>query len=60
MGEKLKNSKNRCLTVNKAVSYYFAAQEYLKKKEKEFILGELDHFKATGEHYTFEETFSDE
>ena len=54
---KLKKAKNKSKLVNKALEYYFSAQEYLKKKEEEFILWEFAHYENTGESYSFDETF---
>lgn len=57
--KQIANSKNRSALVNKALEYYFKAQAFLKSKEEEFILSELEHYQKTGEHYTFDETFKD-
>jgi len=55
--EKLKSAKNRSKTVNLALSFYFESQKVLKKKEEEFILNEVAHYRDSEESYTFEETF---
>lgn len=52
-------AKNKSRLVNQALTYFFDAQKFLKEKEEEFILNELKHYQDTGEHYTFDETFSD-
>ena len=57
--EKIEKTNNRSRLINEALSYFFNAKEFLKEKEEEFILGELAHYKNTGEHYTFDETFKD-
>lgn len=54
----LKNAKNKSKVVNKAISYFFASREFLKKKEIEFIKKELQHYEETGESYTSDEVFS--
>ncbi|MBI5415060.1 hypothetical protein HZA38_06140 [Candidatus Peregrinibacteria bacterium] len=54
---KVTSAANKSKVVNTAVEYYFRAQDYLAKKEEEFILQELKHYKKTGERYTFEEVF---
>ena len=56
--KKIAKAKNKSKVVNDAIAYYFAAKDYLKEKEEEFILGELKHYQETGEAYTFEETFN--
>lgn len=57
--KRIANSKNRSALVNKALDYFFKAQSFLKSKEEEFILSELERYEKTGEHYTFDETFKD-
>jgi len=42
--KRVKNKKNRSKTINAALDYYYKAQEFLKKKEEEFILQEFEHF----------------
>lgn len=56
---RITDANNRSKLVNDALTYFFTAQDYLKEKEEEFILGELKHYQDSGEHYTFEETFRD-
>jgi len=56
---RITDASNKSKLVNEALSYFFAAKDYLKEKEEEFILNELKHYKDSGEHYTFEETFRD-
>lgn len=57
--EKIVDADNRSKLINEALAYFFHAQDYLKEKEEEFILGELANYKDTDEHYTFDETFKD-
>jgi len=52
--------KNRSKLVNKALEYYFTAQDFLKKKEEEFILQELGHYRKTGERYSLEKTLEED
>lgn len=56
---KIQGADNRSRLVNEALAYFFSAKDFLKEKEEEFILGELAHYKKTGEHYSFDETFND-
>ena len=56
---KISGTSNRSKLVNDALAYFFAAKDYLKEKEEEFILNELKHYQDSDEHYTFEETFRD-
>lgn len=55
---KIQAASNKSKVVNTALKFYFDSKELLKKKEEEFILNELAHYEATGEVYTFEETFN--
>ena len=55
---KIKWLKNRSKFVNEALKYFFAAKDYVKKAEQDFILWELAHFEKTWESYTFKETFN--
>lgn len=54
----LKGTPNKSKVVNIALRFYFDSKATLKKKEEEFILNELAHYEATGETYSFEETFN--
>ncbi len=52
------NADNKSKMVNVALSFYFDSKKLLKKKEEEFILGELAHYENTGESYSLEATFN--
>ncbi len=56
--QKVKEVKNRSAFVNKALNYYLDANEFLQRKEEEFILNEFHHYLDTGESYSFEDTFN--
>ncbi len=49
---------NKSKVVNVALSFYFDSKKLLKKREEEFILGELAHYENTGESYNLDETFN--
>lgn len=55
--QKLAKAENKSKTVNIALRFFFDSKELLKKREEEFILNELGHYKDTGESYSFDETF---
>lgn len=56
----LKNAPNRSKLVNKALSYYFKAQNFIKNKEEEFLLLELaDYQQNPTKGKTFEEIFGE-
>ena len=58
--EDLKNTSNRSKIVNKALSYYFKAQNFVKEKEEEFLLLELaDYQQNPTKGKTFEEVFGE-
>lgn len=54
---KLQSVNNKSKMVNAALKFYFDSKELVKKKEEEFILNEIAHYEATGESYTWDETF---
>lgn len=56
--KKLQEASNKSKVVNAALQFYFDSKALLKQREETFILDELAHYEATGESYTFEETFS--
>ena len=56
----LKNAPNRSKLVNKALDYYFKAQNFIKDKEEEFLLLELaDYQQNPAKGKTFEEIFGE-
>lgn len=57
--KELKKAKNKSKVVNLALSFYFDAQEILKKRQEEFILNELKHYQESGESYSLKDTFKD-
>ncbi len=54
---KLLKVPNKSLLVNKALEFYFSAQDHVKKAEADFIMKEIAHYESTGESYSHEETF---
>jgi|GEM_PF-1424588 len=55
--KKLQREGNKSKFVNRALKYFFALEEYLEKKEMEFIEKEWQHYLDTGESYDMDETF---
>lgn len=57
--------KNKSKVVNEALELYFSLQKFRAKQEleiseaeTEFLLSELEHYKKTGESYSYQEVFS--